>query len=79
MTSGDTGERVYCSLASPSEGAVGAAARGARRSGAPLLGRPIGDLVDEARGLQGLNMGSAGFEHAECYVVVMRKMCSVCL
>lgn len=47
VTSGDTGERVYCSLAPASEAAIGAAARGARRSGAPLLGRPIGELVDE--------------------------------
>ena len=48
VTSGDTGERVYCSLARAPEAAPGAAVRGPRRSAAPLLGRPIGDLVDEA-------------------------------
>ncbi len=49
VTSGDTGERVYCSLAPALEAAAGAAPRGPGRSGAPLLGRPIGDLVDEVR------------------------------
>lgn len=56
VTSGDTGERVYCSLAPAPEAAAGAAPRGDRRSGAPLLGRPIGDLVDEVR-LNGVRCG----------------------
>ncbi|KAK9821413.1 hypothetical protein WJX81_000979 [Elliptochloris bilobata] len=45
VTCGDTGERVYCSLA-PAH-ASGAAARDLRRGRGLLLGRPISDLVEE--------------------------------
>ena len=51
VTSGDTGERVYCRLAPPAAPAATgpAALRALQRARGPLLGRPIGDIIEAVR------------------------------
>jgi len=51
VTSGDTGERVYCRLAPPAAPAAAgpAALRALQRARGPLLGRPIGDIIEAVR------------------------------